>query len=56
LEWKINAYRVLIRQPEGKRQLERSRYRWKNIIKMDFKEIEYVGMDWGLLTQNRDKR
>jgi hypothetical protein len=28
-----NAYRVLIRKPEGKRQLGKSRCRWRIIVK-----------------------
>jgi hypothetical protein len=30
------AYRVLVRKPEGKRPLGRSRCRWEDNIKMDF--------------------
>jgi hypothetical protein len=32
-----SAYRVLIRQHEGKRPLGRPRHMWKGNIKMDFK-------------------
>jgi hypothetical protein len=32
--WKSGACRVLVRKPEGKRSLGRSRHRWKNNIKM----------------------
>ena len=31
-----DAYRVLVKIPEGKRQLERPRPRWEDNIKMDF--------------------
>ena len=31
---------------EGKRPLGIPRRRWKNNIKMDFKEVEWGGMDW----------
>jgi hypothetical protein len=29
-----NAYRIVVRKPEGKRPLERNRHRWKGNIKM----------------------
>jgi hypothetical protein len=35
-----NAYRILVGMPEGKRQLERSRRRWVNNIKMYLTKIE----------------
>jgi hypothetical protein len=34
-----NFYRALVRNPEGKRPLERQRRRWEDGIKMDLKEI-----------------
>jgi hypothetical protein len=42
---KRNAYRLLVGEPEGKRPLERSRRRWVDNIKMDFREIGWDGMD-----------
>jgi hypothetical protein len=39
------TYRVFVRKPEEKRQLERPRRRWKDNIKMDLQEVEYGGMD-----------
>jgi hypothetical protein len=34
------AYRVLMGRPRGKKPLRRSRYRWRNIIKIDlYKEV-----------------
>jgi hypothetical protein len=33
------AYRVLVEKPEGKRPLERPRYRWDDNIKMDLLEV-----------------
>jgi hypothetical protein len=38
-----NVYRVLMGKPEGKRQLERSRRRWEDGIKMDLREIGWGG-------------
>jgi hypothetical protein len=36
---KRNAYRLLVRKPEGKRLLGRPKHRWVDNIKMDLKEI-----------------
>jgi len=47
-------YRVLVGKPEGKRPLARPRRRWEDNIKMDFQEVECVGMDWIELAQDRD--
>jgi hypothetical protein len=35
-----SAYRVLVRRPEGKRPLGRTRRRWEVGIKMDIQEVE----------------
>ena len=32
-----NAYRILMRKPEGKRTLRRPRLRWEDNIKMDLR-------------------
>jgi hypothetical protein len=45
-EKKKNAYRILVGKPEGKRPLGRPRRRWVDSIKMDLREIVWVGMDW----------
>jgi hypothetical protein len=42
-------------KPEGKRPLERPRLRWEDNIKMDLREIEWGGMDWIDLAQDRDQ-
>jgi hypothetical protein len=42
--------------PEGKRPLGRPRRRWVDNIKMDLREIGWVGMNWIDLAQNRDQR
>jgi hypothetical protein len=41
----INAYRILVGKPEGKRPLGRSRHRQESNIKMDLREIGWGGMD-----------
>jgi hypothetical protein len=51
---KMNEYRILLGEPEGKRLLGRPRRRWENNIKMDLREIGWSGMDWIDLAHNRD--
>jgi hypothetical protein len=55
IEEKRNAYRILVGKPEGKRSLGRPRRRWVDNIKMDFREIEWDGMDCIDLVQDRDQ-
>jgi hypothetical protein len=52
---KRNAYRILVGKPEGKRPLGRPRRRWVDNIKMDLRKIEWGGMDWTDLAQDRDQ-
>jgi hypothetical protein len=52
---KRNAYRILMRKPEGKRPLGRPKRRLVNNIKMGLRQIGSVGMDWINLTQDRDQ-
>jgi hypothetical protein len=52
---KKNEYRLLVRNPEGKRPLERPRRRCVNNIKMDLGEIGWGGVDWIGLAQDRDR-
>jgi hypothetical protein len=40
---------------KGKRPLGRPRRRWVDNIKMDLREIEWNGMDWIDLAQDRDQ-
>jgi hypothetical protein len=51
---KMNAYRILMGKPEGKRPLVRPRRRWVDNLKMYLREIEWDGMDWIVLAQDRD--
>jgi hypothetical protein len=37
---KRNAYRILVRKPEGKRSLGRPKRRWEDNIRMDLRERE----------------
>jgi hypothetical protein len=41
-------------RPEGKRPLGRPKHRWEDNIKMYLTEIEWGGMDWIDLAQDRD--
>jgi hypothetical protein len=50
-----NAYRILVRKPEGRRPLGRPRRRWVDNIKMDLREIGWAGMNWLDLVQDRDQ-
>ena len=49
------VYRVLVRKPEGKRPLGRSRCRCEDNIKMDLQEVGSGAMDWIELAQDRDR-
>jgi hypothetical protein len=52
---KRGAYRILVGRPEGRRPLGRPRCRWEDNIKMDLREVGWVGMDWIELAQERDR-
>jgi hypothetical protein len=49
-----NAYRILVRKPEGKRPLGRLRRRWVAILKWILERLGWDGMDWIDLVQDRD--
>jgi hypothetical protein len=44
MEYKTNACRIVVAEPEEKRLLGRSSV--GDIIKMDLREIEWGGVDW----------
>jgi hypothetical protein len=46
MEEKRNAYRVLERRPEEKRQLGISKCRWEDISNMEIREIGWGSIDW----------
>jgi hypothetical protein len=52
---KRNAYRLLVRKPEGTIPLRRPRRRWIDNIRMDLGGIGCGGVDWIGLAQDRDK-
>jgi len=49
-----DVYRVLVGIPEGRRPLGRPRRRWKDIIRMDLREVGCGCVDWMELAQDRD--
>jgi hypothetical protein len=51
----MNACRILVGKPEGKRPIGRPRHRWVDNIKIDLREIGWGGMDWIDLAQDRDR-
>jgi hypothetical protein len=51
---KRNAYRILVGKPEGKIQIGRPRRSWVDTIKMYLREIDWSGMDWIDLAQDRN--
>jgi hypothetical protein len=52
---KKNAYRLLVRKPEGKRQLGRPRHRWVDNVRMDLGEVGWGVVDWIGLAQDRNR-
>jgi hypothetical protein len=52
---KRNTYRILVGKLEGKRPLGRPRRRWVDDIKIYRRELEWDGMDWIDLVQDRDQ-
>jgi hypothetical protein len=49
---KRNVYRILVKNPGGKRPLGRPRRRWEDNIKLDLKDMGWDGMDWIDLSQD----
>jgi hypothetical protein len=52
---KTNAYRILVRKPEGKRPLGRCRHTWEDIIIIDLRDLGWSAMDWIFRAQNMDQ-
>jgi hypothetical protein len=50
-----NAYKMLIRKPEGRSPLGRPRHRWQYNSKTGFGEIILEEVDWIRLAQDRDR-
>jgi hypothetical protein len=54
-EEKMNAYRILVEKPEGKRPLGRPRRRWVDNSRMDLRGIGWDGVHWIDTPQDRDQ-
>jgi hypothetical protein len=56
-EWRIRRMHIGCwwEKPQVKRPLGRPRRRWVDNMKMDFSEIEWGGMDWIDLAEDRDR-
>jgi hypothetical protein len=52
---KKNAYRILMGKPEGKRPLGRPRRRWVENIRMDLGQVEWGGVDWIGVAQDKNR-
>jgi hypothetical protein len=50
-----NAYKLLVRKPEGKSLLGRPRLTWVCNIKMDLGEVGWDDVDWIGLAQDRNR-
>jgi hypothetical protein len=50
-----NAYRLLVRKPEGKRPLVRPRRSWVNNIMIDLVKVGWDDVEWIGLAQDRDR-
>jgi hypothetical protein len=46
---------ILVGNAEGKRPLRRHKCKCEDNIKIDFREIKRIGMDWIHLVQDRDQ-
>jgi hypothetical protein len=53
MEEKRNAYRLLVRKPEGKRPPARPRRRWVDNIRRDLGEMGWDDVDWVGLAKDR---
>jgi hypothetical protein len=51
----LSTHIEMVGMPEGKRPLGRPRRRYVANIKMDLREIGWVGIVWTDLAQNRDQ-
>jgi hypothetical protein len=50
-----NCHTLQVGKPKGKRLLKRPRRAWMDVIRMDLVEIEWGGMDWIGLDQDRKR-
>jgi hypothetical protein len=50
-----SAYTILVGKPEWKRPLGRPRRRCEDNIRMNFMQVEWKGMNWLHMAQDRDQ-
>jgi hypothetical protein len=50
-----DAYRVLVGEPEGKRQRSVPRLRWEDNIKIGLRKMGWGGMDWISMAHDKDQ-
>jgi hypothetical protein len=51
----MKVYKVLVGRHEGKRPLGRPSHKWEDGIRMDLREIGWMGAKWIQLAQDRNK-
>jgi hypothetical protein len=51
----MNAYRMLMGKPEGKRPLGKSGHRFVNNIELDLREMGWCYLNWKDLAQDKDQ-
>jgi hypothetical protein len=54
LGMKMNAYRLFVGKPEGKRQPGSKGRRWVDIIRKKLAEVGWSDVDWIILSQDRN--
>jgi hypothetical protein len=52
---RIDVYQALVGKSEGRRTLGRPKRKWEDNIKMHFQEVEWEGVDWIDLAQDRNR-
>jgi hypothetical protein len=52
---RTDVYRVLMGKSEGKKPLGSPRPRWEDNIKIGLQEVEFGGVDWIDLAQDRER-
>jgi hypothetical protein len=55
IEVKRNAHKVWAEKSDRKRLVGRPKHRWEDNNNTDFREIEWGGMHWFNLAQDRDQ-
>jgi hypothetical protein len=55
MRMKMNAYKLLVGKPEGRKPLGRPRRREVDNIRMDLVEVGWSDVDWIDLAQDKDR-